>query len=153
MPACGKWLTEWMTGVNDLDCTSRFQQKGLNHPTRCRAKVRGGGRVNILVNWQLIKNKNNKSSSWAAPLPSDIIKEKKNTMSPWMRQRSLIRGDIAQCVWHLIAHDLRCPENFYSLVEPYLIDIFRQAVNLVGARHREIFSQDHKRLCSRNVSA
>lgn len=35
--------------------------------------------------------------------------------------------------------------KLYSLVEPYLIDIFRHAVNLVGARHREIFSQDHKR--------
>lgn len=34
---------------------------------------------------------------------------------------------------------------------PYLIDIFRQAVNLVGARHREIFSQDHKRFFPSNV--
>lgn len=42
-------------------------------------------------------------------------------------------------------------EKLYSLVDPYLIDIFRQAVNLVGARHREIFSQDHKRFFPSNV--
>lgn len=37
------------------------------------------------------------------------------------------------------------PEKLYPLVEAYLVDIFRQSVNLVGARHGEIFSQDHKR--------
>lgn len=41
--------------------------------------------------------------------------------------------------------------KLYSLVEHYLIDIFRHAVNLVGARHREIFSQDHKRFFPLNV--
>lgn len=36
------------------------------------------------------------------------------------------------------------PEKLYPLVRAYLVDIFRQSVNLVGARHGEIFSQDHK---------
>lgn len=36
-------------------------------------------------------------------------------------------------------------KKLYPLVEAYLVDIFRQSVNLVGARHGEIFSQDHKR--------
>lgn len=54
-------------------------------------------------------------------------------------------------VEHSRNHIIICTSKLYSLVTPYLIDIFRQTVNLVGARHREVFSQDHKRFFPSNV--
>lgn len=74
--------------------------------------------------------------------------EIKSTFPP--SKKGLITSDVFSASLSMNEKSLNVVSNIWNHVKTlsiklYLIDIFRHAVNLVGARHGEIFSQDHKR--------
>lgn len=84
-----------------------------------------------------------KTAELLGPLPKEIIEDSKCVLTDKNTKCDPgVNSTVCPTAESIPSH---VSPKLYSLVEAYLVDVFRQAVNLVGARHREIFSQDHKR--------
>lgn len=146
---CRSRLSEW---VSDFDFVSTgaisAERCCLNYQTWCRANICGYRNQSILD--QLATDRKKKKIIQLSCCASPKRDYRRKSLRLWMRlDRWVMKsGGTVSDGWN---HIIVCVSKLYPLVEPYLIDIFRHAVNLVGARHREIFSQDHKRFFPWNV--